>query len=136
MKRIIILGVLLMAAAAGAQTYDDDGLLSAGWGMPVPQNLDTLSHFQAELFVNGSLSWANDSIPVPDTLLIDFYQLSEEGDQAVLKIRSVGIPHSYSVWMESDTCYYDTGSPINPPTGLHWIVDGLPSPPIRETDQR
>lgn len=140
MKTLLFLLLIpaLVPALALAQTYDDDGLLNAMWESPIATYGDTLSHYQAELLVNGAAVWSNDSIPVPDTVLIDFYQLQFEGDWAILKVRSVATQGNYSVstWAVSDTCYFDTGSPINPPNGLWWIVNGFPSPPTRQTDQR
>lgn len=136
MKTLLLLLIAaLISAPAMGQVHDGDGLLNYFWHSPPLSYPDTLSHYQVQLLVNDVAVWANDSLP--DTVLVDFYQMQIEGDSAVAMVRAVATQGNYSVssWFISEACYYDTDSPINPPWGGQWIVNGPPLSPIRPAGQ-
>jgi hypothetical protein len=131
-KKIIVWGLAIiglvilsfvMCGSSKAASTDPDGILSIGWVPPVDTYQDTLAGFNWSLTTNGVFSDSG-SVARSVVQLTNFKTLSREGDYAIFKIRAFSKSSHFSVstWVTSDTCFFDSGAGIQPPTGLHWIT--------------
>jgi hypothetical protein len=111
--------IALLVPLATARTITPNGHMTASWVAPTPSYGDTLAGFRWGLSING-VQTDSGYVSAATRQLADFKTLAHEGDKAVFKIRSEASLGNFSVssYILSDTCVFDTGGPINPPTGV------------------
>jgi hypothetical protein len=116
---VVAVFMALLIPTASARTITPNGHMTASWAAPTPSYGDTLAGFRWGLSING-VQTDSGYVPAATRQLTDFKTLAHEGDKAIFKIRAEASPGNFSVspYVLSDTCVFDTGGPINPPTSV------------------
>ncbi len=119
MKVLLFLAALaIIPATALAQFHDHDGHLQVRWSPP--SNGNTPAGYIWSYTINGRIDSLTGTSPAADTT-DNSVTLANIGDWAIFRIRAVSVVYDTSIWVVSDTAFYNTDSGIGPPRMVDWI---------------